>query len=106
MNQGTFTVIMSPKWFFVGLLTQPYATAPNGNPCYLDGFDFAGLVSLQTTAKTWPATAGLEDQTIQIYQALNASTKVTTITDDEEEQQAEELDMGNSSRSRHNVSSI
>ena len=40
------TVIMSPKWFFVGLLTQPYATAPNGNPCYLDGFDFAGLVSL------------------------------------------------------------
>ena len=40
------TVIMSPKWFFVGLLTQPYATAPNGNPVYLDGFDFAGLVSL------------------------------------------------------------
>lgn len=40
------TCIVSPKWFFVGILTQPYCNAPNGNPCYLDGFDFAGLVSL------------------------------------------------------------
>ena len=55
------TVIISPRWFFVALLTQPYATAPNGNPVYLDGFDFAGLVSLQTTDRTWPATADLED---------------------------------------------
>ena len=55
------TVVISSKWFFVSLLTQPYATAPNGNPVYLDGFDFSGLVSLQETAKTWPATADLED---------------------------------------------
>ena len=40
------TVIVTPRWFFVGILTQPYANAPNGNPVYLDGFDFAGLVSL------------------------------------------------------------
>lgn len=43
------TVIVSPRWFFVGILTQPYANAPNGNPVYLDGFDFSGLVSLQNT---------------------------------------------------------
>jgi len=77
------TVIVSPRWFFVALLTQPYATAPNGNPVYLDGFDFSGLVSLQTTSETWPATAGLDDQTISIYEAINASTRVTKITDDE-----------------------
>lgn len=61
------TVIVSPRWFFLALLTQPYADAPNGNPCYLDGFDFTGLVSLQTTSVTWPATAGLEDQTVGIF---------------------------------------
>lgn len=40
------TCMISPQWFFLGILTQPYASAPNGNPVYLDGFDFAGLVSL------------------------------------------------------------
>mmetsp|Transcript_15013 Transcript_15013/g.20384 ORF Transcript_15013/g.20384 Transcript_15013/m.20384 type:complete len:89 (+) Transcript_15013:1597-1863(+) len=40
------TVLMSPRWFFVGILTQPYCTSPSGNPVYLDGFDFAGLFSL------------------------------------------------------------
>ena len=60
------TVVISPRWFFVAVLTQPYATAPNGNPVYLDGLDFAGLVSLQTTDSTWPGTAGLEDQTISV----------------------------------------
>jgi len=59
-NSG-ITVIVTPKWFFMGLLTQPYCTAPNGNPVYLDGFDFAGLISLQTTEDTWPGTAGIED---------------------------------------------
>ena len=55
------TVIVSPRWLFLGILTQPYATAHNGNPVYLDGFDFSGLVSLQQTPMTWPGTAGLED---------------------------------------------
>ena len=76
------TVIVSPRWFFVGILTKPYATAPNGNPSYLDGFDFTGLVSLQTTAVSWPATAGIEDQTITICQAISDSTKVTSIVDE------------------------
>jgi len=66
----------------LGILTQPYATAPNGNPVYLDGFDFAGLISLQTTDITWPATAGLEDQTISVMQAINNSTKVTSILEE------------------------
>lgn len=68
------TVIITPRWFFAAILTQPYANAPNGNPVFLDGFDFAGLFSLQKTADTWPATAGLEDQTIDIAEALGNST--------------------------------
>lgn len=76
------TVIASPRWFFVGILTQPYAVAPNGNPVYLDGFDFSGLLSLQTTDITWPATAGLEDQMISVFQAINNSTKVTSILEE------------------------
>ena len=76
------TVITTPRWFFLGILTQPYTTAANGNPVYLDGFDFAGLVSLQTTDITWPATAGLENQTISVLQAINSSTKVTSILEE------------------------
>lgn len=79
------TVVISPRWFFMGLLTQPYAKSPVGHPVYLDGFDFTGLFSMQTTDKTWPATAGLEDQTISILQALHTSTKETLLGDEEEE---------------------
>ena len=86
-NSG-LTVVVSPRWFFMGLLTQPYCHAPNGNPVYLDGFDFSGLFSLQTTSSTWPASAGLEDQTISPLQALAISTKVASIfeIDDDEVQ--------------------
>jgi hypothetical protein len=42
------TVLISPRWIFVTLLTQPYAKATLGYPVYLDGLAFAGLVSLQT----------------------------------------------------------
>lgn len=45
-NSG-ITVMVTPRWFYVGLLAQPYYTTTAGNPVYLDGFDFAGLFSLQ-----------------------------------------------------------
>ena len=83
------SVIISPRWFFLGILTQPYCHAPNGNPVYLDGFDFSGLVSLQDTVITWPGTAGLEDQTVSIYQAFANSTKVTAIGDEDDGQEPE-----------------
>lgn len=83
------TCIITPRWLFLCILTNPYCHAPNGNPVYLDGFDFAGLFSLQTTSLTWPATAGLKDQTITIFDALAESTKVTPIIDDEEEDEKE-----------------
>jgi len=78
------TVLMSPRWFFLCTLSQPYAHADNGHPVYLDGFDFAGLFTLQTTSLAWPASAGLEDQTISILKALSESTKVVKIFDEDE----------------------
>lgn len=54
-------VLVSPKWMFVCLITQPYAHSALGNPVYLDGLSFAGLVTLQITQPTWPETAGLAD---------------------------------------------
>lgn len=76
---------------FVAILTQPYAIAPNGNPAYLDGFDFAGLISLQTTSVTWPATAGLFDQTISITDAFTRSTRETSIVDEDDGTFVEDL---------------
>ena len=40
------TVLVSPKWMFVGVLSNSYTTNSNGCPVFLDGFSFAGLVSL------------------------------------------------------------
>jgi len=54
-----FTVLVTPKWMFVGVITQPYTLTAKGYPVYLDGFSFAGLVSLQNSTPKWPATAGL-----------------------------------------------
>ena len=76
---------MTPKWFFLGVLTQPYCVSPQGNPVYLDGFDFVGLVSLQETSTSWPGTAGLVDQTVSVLQAYTESTKVTKIIMDDDE---------------------
>ena len=40
------TVVISMKWYFLAVVNQPYAHAENGNPVYLDGFDFTGLMTL------------------------------------------------------------
>ena len=40
------TVLIAPRWMFVCLVTQPYAHTSHGNPVYLDGLSFAGLVTL------------------------------------------------------------
>ena len=77
------TAIFSTNWVFVTIITNPYTHTQDGNPVYLDGLSFTGLVSLQTVSKTWPATAGLEDQTISIAGAFQKSTHITSITDEE-----------------------
>ena len=55
------TIVLTPKWFFATLIAQPYAYAPNGNPCYLDGIDFTGMCSIQLTTQTFPGVAKLHD---------------------------------------------
>ena len=77
------TVICTTRWFFIGLLTQPYCAAPNGHPVYLDGFDFCGLVSMQETEDTWPGIAGLEDQSIGIFEAYHKSTKIKNVIEED-----------------------
>lgn len=64
------TVLVSPKWMFVGILSNAYTTNSNDCPVFLDGFSFAGLVSLQTVDKTWPATAGLENDELTVMEAI------------------------------------
>lgn len=87
-DQGV-TVLLSPKWIFVSVLTQPYATNSNGCPVYLDGFAFAGLMNLQTIEQKWPATAGLEDDKIHVLGAFEKSTFINEVieTEDEEDNQ-------------------
>lgn len=68
------TLLLSPKWMFLSIMTSPYAESDQGFPCYLDGFSFAGLFNIQTVSKKWPATAGLEDDRISLYDAIERST--------------------------------
>jgi len=65
-----FTVILTNEWIFVSILTQPYTTSAHGYPVYLDGFAFAGLVSLQNSVPSWPATAGLVDNKHTVTKAI------------------------------------
>lgn len=76
------TCIVAPKWMYMSVLSEPYTTNTNGNPVYLDGFCFAGLVSLQTVASTWPATAGLENDEPTIMEALGKSTFIQPVVED------------------------
>ena len=65
-----FTVIITNEWIFVGIITQPYCVSTHGFPVYLDGFSFAGLVSLQNEVPEWPATAGLADNKHSVTKAI------------------------------------
>ena len=78
------TVIISPKWMFVAILTQPYIHSSQNYPAFLDGFAFSGLVNIQTRDKLWPETAGLEETTPSVMSALNDSTYVATVIPKEE----------------------
>lgn len=77
------TVIVSPKWIFVGVMTQPYCFSAHGYPVYLDGFSFAGLVSLQNPVPEWPATAGLVNKSPTVFGALASSTFLRSVITDE-----------------------
>ena len=77
------TTIISPKWIFLGVLTQPYGKTEKGYPVYLDGFSFSGLVSLQDSVPSWPSTAGLCDITPTVFNALEKSTYIPQVAADE-----------------------
>ena len=77
------TVVVTPKWFFLTLIAQPYAYAPNGNPVYLDGLDFTGLVTIQLTTQTFPGIAKLHDQTISVTKAMNRQCTEAQFPEDE-----------------------
>ena len=69
-----FTVLVTMKWMFVCITTQPYTCNEHGLPVYLDGFSYAGLVSLQNAVPEWPATAGLVKDAHTVLGAFNTST--------------------------------
>lgn len=101
------TCILAPKWMYMSVLSNPYSKT-DGNPIYLDGFSFAGLVSLQTVSSTWPATAGYDNDEISILQALETSTYVPSVMDDPEEKELakdeSEVELGAASSNKGGLS--
>ena len=94
------TMIVSAKWIFAAVLAGPYTNCSNGNPVYLDGFSFTGLVSLQTVYSKWPATAGLEDDNPTILEAFDRSTFIQPVVEAPEELGdggEDDVEVGNSS---------
>jgi hypothetical protein len=93
-------MIITAKWIFASVLSGPYTNCANGNPVYLDGFSFTGLVSLQTVYSKWPATAGLEDNNPTILEAFDRSTFIQPVVEAQEELEnggEDDAEAGNSS---------
>ena len=70
------TILITPKWFFCAILTQPYCHTGDGNPVYMNGLDFAGLFSMQEITETWPATAGYNLTQPTIGEAFDKSVYI------------------------------
>ena len=68
------TMIVSPKWVFVSVLTNPYSEF-KGMPVYVDAYAYTGVFNIQVTEKQWPATAGLVDDQLMPYQVLERSAQ-------------------------------
>lgn len=71
--EAGLTIIVSPNWMFVATLTGPY-TRHNGHPVYVDPYAYVGIMNIQNTVKVWPATAGLEDDTLSPFEILERSS--------------------------------
>ena len=80
------TVLISPKWMFIGIITAPYTHATSGEPIYLDGFAYAGLVNIQSVTSVWPASAGLENDFQTVTEAIHTSTATPNVVEEEEEE--------------------
>jgi hypothetical protein len=66
------TVIVTPVWMFVGILSEPYHVEPATElPLYLDGFAYAGIYNLQSIKQVWPATAGLSYRKYRALESLH-----------------------------------
>jgi hypothetical protein len=68
------TIVITPKWMFVAVLSDPYVKNAKGIPVYLDGFAFCGLVNLQTVEPVWPATAANTNKQLEVIESINKST--------------------------------
>ena len=64
------TVLLSKKWMMVTTIEQPYMVASDGNPCYLDGVAYAGLVQLQEVEKVWPETVGETAKQKTVFESM------------------------------------
>jgi hypothetical protein len=73
------TMVLTPKWIMLCVLTGPYMVGPSGLPSYLDGFAFTGLVTIQNSEKQWPRTADSDEQKIGVLEAFDKSTKLDKI---------------------------
>ena len=67
------TVIITPKWMLLTTLAGPY-TQHRGYPVYTDAYAYCGIFNIQTTEHQWPATAGLEDDTLSAFEVLERSS--------------------------------
>ncbi len=66
------TLITTPKWMLLTTLTGPYSQH-RGYPVYADAYAFCGIFNIQSTEHQWPATAGLEDDTLSPFEVLERS---------------------------------
>ena len=87
------TILISPKWFFCTVLTQPYAHGgpDNNTPIYMNGLDFAGLVSLQLIEEVYPATAGYDLKQPTVAEAFEKSTYMKLVQDDDDDNERKRM---------------
>ena len=59
---------------FLTMLTSPY-TSNKEMPVYLDGYAYAGIFNIQEVERVWPATAGIVDDRLKIFEVLELTGK-------------------------------
>ena len=71
---------------FLAPLTGPYATH-QGLPVYIDGYAYTGIIDIQVTEQTWPATAGLVDKTsLTPFEVLEISSRFPQSAEGQQQQ--------------------
>lgn len=75
-------ILMSKDWVFFAPIYRSFSESYN-NQVYLDPLSYLGILNLPVLEKKWPQTAGIDEKTVKLIEALKRTSEFVSTPDTE-----------------------